>query len=406
MPPLAPGVNPVRDVRRLACYPRAMSKAPVVAVSRAAAAAVRRGHPWVLHEPTPGRRTGDVVSVGHGGEIAGWGLVDEGDITVRVLGTGKPPARPLGEVVAQRVLAAEALRRGVYGDDTDCWRVVNGEGDGLGGLVVDRYGDVLVLRVYGAAWLPHLDVVVAALVALPGVRSVLRRFGVRRVDDDDGAELLAGPPVPDALVVREHGMKMLVRPYVGQKTGLFLDQREHRAQVRQLARGRVTANLFAYNGGFSVAAALGGATRVTTVDVAADAVEDARENFRLNGLDPDAHAFDVADAFAWAPPAPVDLLVVDPPSLTRGARSDETAARAYEKLHAGLANHVARGGLLVTSSCTARLTLEQWRDAVRSGLSHQGTWAWHGVSTHPVDHPVAFGHPEGWYLKAAILRRL
>ena len=106
------------------------------------------------------------------------------------------------------------------------------------------------------------------------------------MDDRTDWELLHGPAVPDTMVVSEHGMKMLVRPLVGQKTGLFLDQREHRRQIRDLAAGRTVANLFAYTGGFSVAAALGGAAHTTTVDMAPEAIYDARETFRLNDLDP------------------------------------------------------------------------------------------------------------------------
>ncbi|MCO4743662.1 MAG: class I SAM-dependent rRNA methyltransferase [Proteobacteria bacterium] len=374
-----------------------------IPVSRKAAGPLRRGHPWLYKEGKTAE-AGTVVELTSDGQVIAWGLADEGPIAVRVLSRG--PATDLRAYVLDRVRRADAVRWRLLPPDTDAYRVIHGPGDGLPGLVVDRYGELAVVRVYSKAWEFHLDLVVEAIEALGWATTIYRRFGVRRVDGRDGGELLAGAEVPDTLVVCEDGMKMLVRPKVGQKTGLFLDQREHRSLIRKWSSGRVVANLFAYNGGFSVAAALGGAARVTTVDLAPEAVEDARENFKLNGLQPDAHGFEVADVFKWTPKRPMDLLVVDPPSLTRGQRSDDAAARAYKSLHSRLAPFVHRDGLLATASCTARLSLADWRRAVADGLQSKGDWSWHHVSVEPPDHPVALHHVEGRYLKFALLRRL
>lgn len=377
-----------------------------IVLSRAAARAVSAGHPWVyregLHHAPPGHT---VELVGPDERVVGWGLADDGPIAVRVLGRGPAPGEPLARVVAERVRRADAVRTRLVPPGTDAMRVVAAAGDGLPGLVVDRYADLAVLRVYASAWEPHLADVVRAIAALPWVTSVARRYGVKRVDAREGLEALHGPPPPDTIVVHEGEMALLVRPYVGQKTGLFLDQREHRALVGRIAAGRTVANLFAYNGGFSVAAALGGAARVTTVDIAPEAIADARENFRLNGLDPDQHAFEVADVFHWQPRGPVDLLVVDPPSLAHGQRAEKAARHAYRRLHERLGPFVVRDGLLATSSCTARLSFEDWRGAVDEGLSRSGDWSWHHIGAEPPDHPVALHHPEGRYLKFALLRR-
>ena len=372
-------------------------------MSRKAAAALRRGHPWLFRE---GSRTpaGEPVAITSDGKVVAWGLADEGPIAVRVLGRGE--MGDVGRTVRDRILRADGARVRLLPPETDAYRVVHGPGDGLPGLVVDRYGELAVVRLYAKAWERWLPEIVASIEALGWAGSIYRRFGVTRVDGRDGGELLAGVDFADALVVQEGGMKMLVRPRAGQKTGLFLDQRAHRAMIRGWAAGRMVANLFAYNGGFSVSAALGGAAHVTTVDLAPEAVEDARENFRLNGLDPDDHAFEVADVFKWRPQSSVDLLIVDPPSLTRGQRSDAAAARAYRGLHERLGPYVHRDGLLATASCTARLSLADWRQAVAEGLTGCGDWSWHHVSTEPVDHPVALAHREGRYLKFALLRRL
>ncbi|MBT3223065.1 MAG: class I SAM-dependent rRNA methyltransferase, partial [Proteobacteria bacterium] len=336
-------------------------------------------------------------------ELVGWGLYDSGSIAIRVLGRG--PAQSMREMLAERIVRADRVRTRLLSPETDCCRILAGPGDGLPGLVLDRYDNLGVLRIYAAAWEPHLPHIVQAISRLPWLQTLYRRFGVARVDGRTGGETLVGPEAPDQLVVCEEGMRLLVRPKVGQKTGLFLDQRQHRSLVRRWAAGRNVANLFAYNGGFSVAAALGGCSRVVSVDIARDALEDARENFRLNGLDPDDHGFEVADAFRWSTKSPVDLLIVDPPSLSHGQASTRTALNSYRELHQRLGKQVSRDGLLASSSCTARVDISSWRKAIQEGLARTGDWSWHWLSHEPVDHPVTLGHSEGQYLKFALLRR-
>jgi 23S rRNA (cytosine1962-C5)-methyltransferase len=314
---------------------------------------------------------------------------------VRVLG------REPGDLVAtvRKRIAAAVGRRAAIAAQSDAYRVVNGEGDGLPGLVVDRYAGVAVVRLYSKAWERHLPLLIQELS--PRFPAGWRRYGVERVDGRDGGEALWGPDPGDAVVVTEHGARLLARVKTGQKTGLFLDQREHRRLVRDWARGRTVVNLFSYNGGFSVAAALGGARRVVSVDIAPAAIDDARENFRLNGLDPDRHGFEVADAFRWAGERP-ELLVCDPPSLAHERAHDSSARRAYRDLH----RHVGAlpTELLATSSCTARLPFDRWEDEVRDGL--KGGWTVLHRGTEPADHPVGLAHPEGRYLKFMLLSRV
>jgi 23S rRNA (cytosine1962-C5)-methyltransferase len=375
-----------------------------IAVHASAAEPVRRGHPWVFQDAVPRVPVGEPVVLEARGAVVGWGLGDDGDIAVRVLGTEVPDRPDLAAILRDRIGRCDRLRTRMVDAPTDACRIVNGEGDGLGGLVVDRYGELAVVRLYARAWERWLDAIVAGVAALPWVTTIVRRYGVARVDGREGIEVLHGPAPAEVVVVQEGPMRLLVRPAHGQKTGMFLDQREHRALVGRWSAGRTVANLFAYHGGFSVAAALGGAARVTTVDLAPEAIADARENFVLNGLDPDQHAFVVADAFAWLPKGGVDLLIVDPPSLAHGARSVGAARSAYRKLHRHLADSVVRDGLLATSSCTSFLDEPTWRAAVEEGLQG-GAWSWLHTSAAPPDHPVAAGHPEGRYLKFGLLRR-
>jgi len=373
-------------------------------ISRKAARVLSSGHPWLIGERVQAP-PGSLVELECDGRVVAWGLADQGRITARVLGRGSAPDRGLSGLIRERVTRADTVRTRLLEPGTTAFRVVSSAGDGLPDLIVDRYGELAVVRLYSAAWEPHLDAIVGAVSGLPWCTTVARRLGVSRVDGGEGLQVLHGPEPADLLVVHEGDMALPVRPYVGQKTGLFLDQRFHRHLVRGWSAGRLVANLFAYNGGFSVAAALGGAARVTTVDLAPDAVEDAKEAFRLNGLDPNDHAFEVADVFEWAPRETVDFLIVDPPALTRGRKADDAAARAYRRLHRQLGPHVPRDGLLATSSCTSRMDLGAWRQVVGDSLSQVGDWSWHHVSAEPVDHAVAVGHPEARYLKFALLRR-
>ncbi len=377
---------------------------PKFRLSRGAAASVVAGHPWVFREEPARHEPGTVVELADGkGSRLAWALADDGPIAFRVLGRG--PREQIPALLAARIRAADDLRRDLLADSTDALRIVAGAGDGLDGIVVDRYGSLAVLRLYARAWEPWLDAVVSAIATLRWCATVLRRFGVARVDGREGGEVLHGPPAPDSVVVHERGMALLVRPLTGQKTGLFLDQREHRALVRTWARDRLVANLFGYTGASAVAAALGGARRVVTVDHAADAVEEARENFRLNGIDPDLHGFEVADAFTWRSTRPLDFLILDPPSLAHDKRTERAAVAAYRKLHRHHGSALSDGALLATSSCTSRVTLAVWREAVTEGLAPTGAWSWHWTSAEPPDHPTAVAHPEGAYLKFALLRR-
>lgn len=367
---------------------------------------VARGHPWVYREGLIGSAAvGEPVElVDAKGKRVAWGIFEGGPITVRVL--GRDPA-PLPQLLRTRIAAAFALRAQLAPElgHTDTYRVCHGEGDRLPGIVIDRYGDVHVLRLYARAWERHLGPLIDALRE-QGVTTLWRRFGVGKVDDRDGGEALIGAEPPDDLVVHEHGMKMLARVKVGQKTGLFLDQREHRRRVRGWSSGRTVTNLFSYNGGFSIAAALGGARRVVTVDQAPAAIEDARAIFRLNGIDPARHGFEVADVFQWKGPK-VDLLICDPPSLTHDKDADGAARKAYRDLHRQIAPMV--GDWLATSSCSARLPWDRWEEAVREGLGHGGLggarWTRLYTGTEPTDHPVGLAHPEARYLKFMLLQK-
>ena len=207
-------------------------------------------------------------------------------------------------------------------------------------------------------------------------------------------------------------MTLLVDVRRGQKTGIFIDQRENRRLVRELARGRGEAlNLFCYTGGFSVAAALGGARRVTSVDQDEEALALAREIFRANGLDPAAHAFVAGDAFDWLARAKregrrFDLVVCDPPAFAKSQKAVEGALAGYASLNRAALAVLAPGGLLVTASCSARVSAEEFQDAVReAAFKARVDLLLVEERRQPPDHPVSPQFREGRYLKCLVFRR-
>jgi 23S rRNA (cytosine1962-C5)-methyltransferase len=381
---------------------------------------LRAGHPWVFRraiEAAPrGLEAGAVVDVVEDGRFVARGYFDpHSAISVRIL------TRDAAEAIdadfwRRRVRRAIALREALVRGTTGL-RLVHGESDGLPGVVADRYAGHVVLKLHSAGLTPHRGEVVEALrQEVPGLAGVFGRDEIPRDEEDDEAQprgrVLWGEEPPERIEIDEHGMRLLVDVRRGQKTGLFLDQRENRRMVRELASGRAEAlNLFGYTGGFSVAAALGGAGHVVTVDQDADAIRLARENFRANGLDAADHAFAVGDAFEWlrryrAEGRRFDLVVCDPPAFAKSQKAVEAAVAGYASLNRAALQVLSPGGLLVTASCSARVSSEQFQDAVKEAAFKARLDVLLVEERHqPPDHPVSPQFREGRYLKCLVYRR-
>jgi 23S rRNA (cytosine1962-C5)-methyltransferase len=381
---------------------------------------LRAGHPWVFRraiEAAPrGLEAGAVVDVVEDGRFVARGYLDpHSAISVRIL-TRDEAEEIDADFWRRRVRRAVALRdelvRGTSG-----LRLVHGESDGLPGVVADRYAGHAVLKLYSAGLTPHRGRIVEALrQEVPGLAGVYGRDEIPRDEEDDDAKpkgrVLWGEEPPDRIEIDEHGMRLLVDVRRGQKTGLFLDQRENRRLVREIARGRAEAlNLFGYTGGFSVAAALGGVRHVVTVDQDEDAIRLARENFRANGLDPADHAFATGDAFEWlrryrTEGRRFDLVVCDPPAFAKSQKAVEGAVAGYASLNRAALQVLSPGGLLVTASCSARVSAEQFQDAVKEAAFKARIEVLLVEERHqPPDHPVSPQFREGRYLKCLVYRR-
>jgi 23S rRNA (cytosine1962-C5)-methyltransferase len=386
----------------------------------AAESAVRGGHPWIYAESIR-----EQSREGEAGELAvvydrrdrflAVGLYDpDSPLRVRVVHVGAP-RRIGGEWWRTRLEDSLARREGLADARTDGLRLVNGESDGWPGLVLDRYADTLVLKLYSAVWLPRLGEV-AALVdgRLAPARLVLRL--ARKLSTKAGelgladGQILRGELPDGPVVFLESGLRFEADVLRGQKTGFFLDQRENRRRVEALARGAEVLNAFSFSGGFSLYAARGGAKSVTDLDLSAHALAAARRNFDLNRDDAAVsacvHRTEQADAFAWlgrAAPASFDLVVVDPPSLAKREGERAGAIRAYRRLNADAIRLLRRGGLLVAASCSAHVSESEFFGAVREAARASGRRVEEvAAGGHAPDHPASFA--EARYLKCLFLR--
>jgi 23S rRNA (cytosine1962-C5)-methyltransferase len=407
-------------------------------VTAVAESTLRSGHPWLfadsIREQSRSGLPGDLAVVyDRRDRFLALGLFDpDSPIRMRVLQAGKPEKLDAAWW-ARRLQRALALRASLFNEQTNGYRLVNGESDGWPGFVLDRYNDTLVLKLYTSAWLPHLERTVSLIrdllqpkrIVLRVSRNIQRTAEVqlaneRKVPDknrDAGGgvtgeahgRLLAGPGLRGPVLFLETGLRFEADVLRGQKTGFFLDQRENRRRVEALAGGRSVLNAFSFSGGFSLYAARGGARSVTDLDISAHALESSCRNFALNAGDPKVATCMQeriqGEAFAWLSGNAVrkfDLVILDPPSLARREAERAGALRAYSRL-AGLAiTHLRRDGVLVACSCSAHVSAGEFfetarRIAARSGRRYQEI----GTTGHAADHPTTFKEAE--YLKAIYL---
>jgi 23S rRNA (cytosine1962-C5)-methyltransferase len=296
-----------------------------------------------------------------------------------------------------RIIAGCARRTFDHGNAA---RLVNSEGDDLSGLVIDLYDDLAVVEIAnrGLELLKHL--VVEALEAR-GVRRIYFKNDIPARKIEQLTTESEGEP---AATIIENGLKFLIEPAAGQKTGFFLDQRENRQLARTLARGKRVLNLFSYSGAFGVYAAAGGAAHVDNVDISAPAIEAAKRNYDMNGVEA---AFTVADAFhfvrytreTW------DLIVCDPPAFAKSHADVDRAARGYKDINLYALRLLAPGGMLMTFSCSGHMSNDLFQKVLFSAALDTGVRAsFLRRLTAAPDHPVSLYAPEGEYLKGMLLQ--
>jgi 23S rRNA (cytosine1962-C5)-methyltransferase len=394
-----------------------------VRVSDVAESMIRKQHPWIfdqsiIYQSHAGKAGDLAVIFDSNRNFMAVGLWDpDSVIRIRILQFVKS-AEINKEWFAQKIQSAFEIRKDLVGQQTNGYRVVFGENDGLPGLVIDRYASVFVIKIYTAAWVPYLQWIAEVLRELFGYESVVIRLS-RNITQKVAAEfglgdgtILDGKGLDQPLLFTENGLIFEADPIQGHKTGFYLDQRENRARVEKLSAGRTVLNVFSYNGGFSLYAARGGAKSVTSVDLNPLALESAVRNFSYNQEHPAIKACQnetiAEDAFKYLQGTAqigkkFDLVILDPPMFAQNQSQVKRAIANYQKLTQLGLGVLKVGGILVQASCSSRISPSEFFDAIHAAIKRTGRQIHEIERTgHPIDHPVGF--PEGEYLKCLFAR--
>ena len=375
---------------------------------------LRRRHPWIFSggvarvegSPPPGQT---VLVTSATGEVLGRASYAPASQLRARMWTFDDETAVDDALVTARVLDAVARRDHLVAI-TDAARLVFSEADGVPGVIADRYGDSIVVQFGSAGADRWREVVADALFSLPGVRCVYERSDVdarEREDLQPRTGLLRGALPDEETIISERGQRYAVAIAEGQKTGFYLDQRNARALVAEHAAGRRVLNAFSYTGAFSVIAAVHGATSITSLDSSAAALDGARRNAELNGVEAGEHI--VGDAFAELrtlrdKARQYDLIMLDPPKLAQTEAHVARATRAYKDLNLIAAKLLAPGGILMTFSCSGGVNAELFQKVVAgAALDAKRTMRIIGRLDQPSDHPVPLSFPEAAYLKGLVL---
>ena len=386
-----------------------------------------RFHPWVfsgaIAEVQGSPAEGDLVAVhASDGSLLAYGHYQIGSIAVRVLSFDDSALHPefwetmLARALQVRVAAGLHTSEHSCGGaaETNCYRLVHGEGDNLPGLIIDYYDGVCVMQAHSVGMFRAKKQISAALQKVYGdqLKAVYDKSS-GTAPYKAGLELIDGYLYKkegfrdDEQVVVENGHKFIVNWTEGQKTGFFLDQRDNRALVGSVSKGRNVLNLFCYTGGFSIYALAAGALHVDSVDSSKKAMMMVDRNVEANGFDPSRHTSlccDAIDYLKQSPEGKYDLMIVDPPAFAKHRGSLKNALRAYQRLNAAAISKVAPGGFVFTYSCSQVVDKEAFALAVFSAAAQCGR----SVRildrlNQPCDHSVNIYHPEGEYLKGLLL---
>ena len=385
---------------------------PRIILKKGRDAALRHGHPWLFSgaiaavegKPGPGEV---VLAVDASGRPIGPGFYNTGDIAFRLL-TDDPAVRIDAGFWQRRIERALTLRRRMIPPETDAFRLINAEGDGMPGLVCDRYGGYLVMTIGTAGMEKWREGVIGLLLEIAAPAGIVERSEGR-------SRLLEGLPerigrvagdIPESVEIRENGLCFEVDLLTGQKTGFFLDQRRNREIVGAFAREAAVLNCFSYTGAFSVYAARGGANRVVSVEASATANEIACRNLVRNGFSPGQHPVLTANVFDYLRETKesFDLIILDPPAFAKSRKDVDRSVRGYKEINLQAARRLREGGFLATFSCSNPITPELFEKIALGAVRDAGKTAQLlGHLGAGMDHPVNLAHPEGRYLKGLLL---
>jgi 23S rRNA (cytosine1962-C5)-methyltransferase len=377
------------------------------------------GHPWVIADRYTKQwqsgKAGDLIAlVDDKQSHLATALYDPKDrVIARILDRDK--LQLTEGWLEKKLFQAKQLRQHAQLNETDAFRWLNGEGDGLPGVTVDCYANYLMLQLYTSAWDTYLEPMTTALQKVFQPRGIYRKLRPQETraleakkSTKEYSRLISGNPAPVPLPVKENGLNYLVDLREGLNTGLFPDQRRNRQELMARVAGKRVLNLFAFTGAFSVAAAAAGAKKVTSVDVSAKYLEIARENFSINRINPKRHEFIASDVFAdlarmQTQQRRFDVILFDPPSFSTTSKSRFSTHGGTSKLVSATLPLLESGGLLISSSNHQKVAMDDYMKELRRGALQSGNeLKTIFTSGQPEDFPCSVCFPEGRYLKFVI----
>lgn len=375
-------------------------------------------HPWlfsgaVLREDGQPAAGETVRVLGSDGRFLGWAAFSPSS-QIRLRFWSFDERETIDAAFFARRIARAVASRKPLATVSNAARLIHGESDGLPGLVVDQYGDVLVMQCLSAGPERWRETLVAALVAATGARAVFERSDadVRELEGLPMRVGLCHGTLPESVEIVEHGIRYRVDVAAGQKTGFYLDQRENRRRIGELAAGGDLLNCFCYTGGFTLAALRGGARSVLSIDSSAEAIAAARVNAELNGLSDERTQWLEADVFQHLRTLrdmgrQFDGIILDPPKFAPTAQHVERAARAYKDINLWALKLLKPGGWLATFTCSGGMSADLFQKILAGAAwdAHADTQIV-GRFTADLDHPVSLSFPESDYLKGMLLRKL
>lgn len=376
---------------------------------------LQRFHPWIfsgaIHEIIGKVEEGDVVEVvSHKNEFLAMGHCQIGSIAVRIFSFEKAePDFNFWKGKLDRALDVRKKLGLVDNDQTNVYRLVHGEGDGMPGLIVDFYNGTAVIQAHSAGMFLIRETLAKALQEVMGDRLVaVYDKSEKTVPFKADLEPKDGYLLGESKVfeVQEYGNRFNVDWVEGQKTGFFVDQRENRRLVQEYSKDRKVLNMFCYSGGFSFYAMRGGAKVVHSVDSSAKAIDLTNENVKLNFPEDTRHEAFVADCFDYMDKnqGKYDLIILDPPAFAKHRGALPQALKGYKRLNLKAFQQIAPGGIVFTFSCSQVVTKDKFREAVFSAAAISGRKVRIlNQLVQPADHPVDIYHPEGEYLKGLVL---
>lgn len=384
-------------------------------VTPSAERSIKKGHPWLfensIRKQNRDGRPGDIAIVfDNKNSFLAAGLYDPlSPIRVKILQHNNP-ATINQTWFHERLQVALNRRKLLKSTQTTGYRLIYGENDGLPALVIDRYNDTLVLKIYSLIWMPHLQHVITALNILSPYEHMVVRLSrniqayPEHLHGLYNGQILTDTDLTMPIRFMENGLNFSADVINGHKTGFFFDHRDNRMEVSTLTEGCTVLDVFSYTGAFSLYAALGGARSVLSLDVSTQALEAAKHNFLLNqkssSIKNAKHEILAGDAFASMENLAkmghkFDVVIVDPPSFAKSSQETTSALSAYAKLTRLATDLLTKSGILVMASCSSRVSRIQFFDAVLGAIDRPVREI--KRTGHAIDHPVGFS--EGEYLK-------